>query len=285
MEKGRLNREIWGVVISLTALLIIISLVSYNPNDRSLNTPSGLIAHNWGGFVGAFLADLLLQGLGLAAYLLPIFLALAAYHLFLPSFKGLRAATAVSYTVLLIGIAVLLSLLIASENARDAGGIVGGFLTESVLVPLFGRISATLILLAALLLATMTVSQISLADLLDRSGKRLLQFRKFIVPKITRRAGELKQQKDKPKGENTKSERRDYVPPPIVVKADPKEELIKKVVKKPTAPHEQFKLPVVGEGYRLPPLELLDPPDPNQLIKVDTSSLHASPPRSGHHDV
>ena len=68
MEKGRLNREVWGVVISLTALLIIISLFSYSPNDRSLNTPSGVIAHNWGGFVGAFLADLLLQGLGLSAY-------------------------------------------------------------------------------------------------------------------------------------------------------------------------------------------------------------------------
>jgi S-DNA-T family DNA segregation ATPase FtsK/SpoIIIE len=276
MEKGRLNREIWGVVISLTALLIIISLVSYNANDRSLNTPSGLIAHNWGGFVGAFLADLLLQGLGLAAYLLPIFLGVAAYHLFVPSFKGLRPTKAAGYTVLLIGIAILLSLLVDSENARDAGGIVGGFLTESVLVPLFGRISATLILLAALLLATMTVSQISLADLLDRSGKRLLQFRKFIVPKITHRVTELKQQKDKPKGENVKSERRVYVPPPIVVKPDPKEELIKKVVNKPIAPHEQFKLPVVGEGYRLPPLELLDPPDPNQLIKVDTNSLHAN---------
>ena len=37
MEKGRLNREVWGVVISLTALLIIISLLSYSPNDRSLN--------------------------------------------------------------------------------------------------------------------------------------------------------------------------------------------------------------------------------------------------------
>ena len=77
MEKGRLNREVRGVVISLTALLIIISLFSYSPNDRSLNTPSGVISHNWGGFVGAFLADLLLQGLGLSAYLLPVFLSLA----------------------------------------------------------------------------------------------------------------------------------------------------------------------------------------------------------------
>src|ERR687896_2626001 len=184
MEKGRLNREVWGVVISLTALLIAISLFSYSPNDRSLNTPSGVIAHNWGGFVGAFLADLLLQGLGLSAYLLPIFLGLAAYRLFLPNFKGIGAAKAVGYAVLLIGIAVLLSLLIDSENAQDSGGIVGGFLRESVLVPLFGPISATLITLSALLLTSMLLSQIPLADLLDRSGKRLVAFKKSFIPKI-----------------------------------------------------------------------------------------------------
>src|ERR687897_665983 len=98
MEKGRLNREVWGVVISLTAFLIIISLLSYSPNDRSLNTPSALIAHNWGGFAG--------------------------FQLFLPGLKGLRVSKAVGYAVLLVGIAVLLSLLIDSEDARESGGVV-----------------------------------------------------------------------------------------------------------------------------------------------------------------
>jgi DNA segregation ATPase FtsK/SpoIIIE, S-DNA-T family len=276
MEKGRLNREVWGVVISLTALLIIISLFSYSPTDRSLNTPSGVIAHNWGGFVGAFLADLLLQGLGLSAYLLPIFLSLAAYQLFLPNFKGIRTGKAAGYAVLLIGIAIVLSLFIDSQDARDSGGIVGGFLKESVLVPLFGRISATLITLAALLLATMLLCQISLADLLNRSGKRLLEFRKSFIPMLSLRLKGFRRQKEKLKGENTKKERRDYVPPPIVVKVDPKEDLIKKAAKKPLAPHEQFKLPAIGEGYSLPALDLLDPPDPSQSIKVDTDSLQAN---------
>jgi S-DNA-T family DNA segregation ATPase FtsK/SpoIIIE len=276
MEKGRLNREVWGVVISLTALLIIISLFSYSPNDRSLNTPSGVIAHNWGGFVGAFLADLLLQGLGLAAYLLPIFLSLAAYQLFLPNFKGIRTGKAAGYAVLLIGIAIVLSLFIDSQDARDSGGIVGGFLKESVLVPLFGRISATLITLAALLLATMLLCQISLADLLNRGAKRLLEFRKSFIPMLSLRLKGFRRQKEKLKGENTKKDRRDYVPPPIVVKVDPKEDLIKKAAKKPLAPHEQFKLPAIGEGYSLPPLDLLDSPDPSQSIKVDTDSLQAN---------
>ena len=66
------------------------------------------------------------------------------------------------------------------------------------------------------------------------------------------------------------------MPPPIVVKVDPKEDLIKKAAKKPLAPQEQFKLPAIGEGYSLPPFDLLDPPDPSQSIKVDTDSLQAN---------
>src|SRR5512139_1300950 len=96
IEKGRLNREIWGVLIGLTALLIAISLVSFNVNDRSFNTPSGAIStHNWGGFVGAFLADLLLQGLGLSSYLLPVFLFVAAAQMFLAGGGGLPLSKAV----------------------------------------------------------------------------------------------------------------------------------------------------------------------------------------------
>jgi DNA segregation ATPase FtsK/SpoIIIE, S-DNA-T family len=277
MEKSRLNREVWGVVISLVALLIIISLLSYSPHDRSLNTPSGLVeTHNWGGFVGAFLADILLQGLGLSSYLLPLFLGLTAYQLFRAQYNGIRGRKALGYGVLLVGIAVLISLIIESENARESGGIVGGFLKESVLVPLFGRISATLITLAALLLSTMLLLQISLADLLGHGGKRLGQIRKSLIPKISSRLGQLKHETEKRKGENTRKDRRDYVPPPIVVKAEPSDERIKKPEKKPATPHEQFKLPAIGEGYRVPPLDLLDPPDPAQSVKVDTDSLQAS---------
>ena len=153
IEKGRLNREIWGVLIGLTALLIAISLISFNVADRSYNTPSGAVStHNWGGFVGAFLADLLLQGLGLSSYLLPVFLCIAAAQLFRATSKGIGLTRAAGYLILLISVGVILSVVIDSDSARDSGGIVGGFLKESVLVPLFGPLSATLIALFTLLL-------------------------------------------------------------------------------------------------------------------------------------
>src|SRR5207302_3207340 len=111
MEKSRLNREIWGVVIGLTALLIALSLLSYDGRDRSLNTPSGALdTHNWGGFVGAFLSDILLQGLGLPSFLWPFFLCIGAAQLFRSNYRGFSLTKTTGYTTLLVSVAVLLSI-------------------------------------------------------------------------------------------------------------------------------------------------------------------------------
>ena len=276
MEKGRLNREIWGVVICLTALLIIMSLLTYRPGDRSFNTPSGAIdTNNWGGFVGAYLADILLQGLGIAAYLLPLFLCLIAFQMFRANYTRIPYSKVIGYTILLISTAVILDLFIESENAREAGGIVGGFLKETVLVPLFGRISAVLISLSALLLSLMLLTQNSLLDILNNSKRRLSELSKFLVPAVISGFQGLKEKKEKLKGENTKKERRDYVPPAIVFKEEEKEQPGKKVQKKVTIAPEQFKLPEMSEGYKLPLPELLDLPEGANL-KLDTETLHAN---------
>src|SRR6266508_1667040 len=277
VEKSRLNREIWGVIIGLAALLIGISLISFNVNDRSFNTPSGAMStNNWGGFVGAFLADLLLQGLGLSSYLLPVFLCLAAAQMFRASHKGIALSRASGYLILLISVGVILSVIIDTESARDAGGIVGGFLEKKVLVPLFGRFSTSLIAVFTLLLSIMLLTQNSLLDIIGYTRKNFDGLKKSLVPAVNNRLKEFRERNDKRKGENTKKEKKDYVPPPIVVKDEPKDDLVvKKSLKKPALPPEQFKLPEVGEGYKLPPVELLDPSEGEQF-KIDKDSLHAN---------
>jgi S-DNA-T family DNA segregation ATPase FtsK/SpoIIIE len=276
MEKGRLNREVWGVAICLAALLVTISLFTYHPADRSLNTPSGAIdTHNWGGFVGAYLADLLLQGFGVSSYLLPIFLCILAFQMFRANYKGVPYTKIVAYSVLLISLGVILSLFIESENAHEAGGIVGGFLKEIVLIPLFGRISATLISIFALLLSLMLLTQNSLSDLLSSGMKQFGALKTSFLPAVTSRLQELRQKRERHKGENTKKERRDYVPPPIVVKEEPREEPVRRAAKKTVVSPEQFKLPEIGEGYKLPLPELLDPPQASDS-RLDTETLRAN---------
>ncbi len=73
----RLN-EIIGMVVLVAAALLLLALASYTPTDPSFNTVgryvTGRPAHNWTGMVGAYLADAMLQLIGVAAFLLPLVL-------------------------------------------------------------------------------------------------------------------------------------------------------------------------------------------------------------------
>ena len=73
----RLN-EIIGLTVLVGACLLLLALVSYTPTDRSFNTVGGYVAgrpaHNWTGIAGAYLADAMLQMIGVAAFFLPLVL-------------------------------------------------------------------------------------------------------------------------------------------------------------------------------------------------------------------
>ena len=73
----RLN-ELIGILLCVSALLLFLALASYSPLDPSFNSASVLtgsrVARNWIGVVGAMVSDLVLQGFGVGAFLLPVFL-------------------------------------------------------------------------------------------------------------------------------------------------------------------------------------------------------------------
>ncbi len=83
----RLN-EILGLVVMVCAGMLFLALASYTPTDPSADTVGGLTAgarsgagltarlgaHNWTGLVGAWLADAILQTIGIAAFFLPVVL-------------------------------------------------------------------------------------------------------------------------------------------------------------------------------------------------------------------
>src|ERR1700737_3302362 len=72
----RLN-ELVGLLWCVSALLLFLALASYSPLDPSLNSASVLTgsraARNWIGVVGALVSDLMLQTVGIGAFLLPLF--------------------------------------------------------------------------------------------------------------------------------------------------------------------------------------------------------------------
>ncbi len=64
-----------GMMLLLVSLLLFLALASYRATDPSLNTSTDLTApRNWVGLFGAYIGDLLLQSIGLTAFLLPVWL-------------------------------------------------------------------------------------------------------------------------------------------------------------------------------------------------------------------
>ncbi|NKB20079.1 MAG: cell division protein FtsK [Alphaproteobacteria bacterium] len=63
--------EAFGISLILSALALIAAFLSYNPADPSLNTASSLTAANLLGTTGAWVADMFMQSIGLAGWVLP----------------------------------------------------------------------------------------------------------------------------------------------------------------------------------------------------------------------
>jgi S-DNA-T family DNA segregation ATPase FtsK/SpoIIIE len=79
--RNRRINEMLGLMVLVAGGLLLLALASYTPSDPSFDTVGGIgakiagiarPAHNWTGLVGAYLADSLLQILGIAAFLLPL---------------------------------------------------------------------------------------------------------------------------------------------------------------------------------------------------------------------
>jgi S-DNA-T family DNA segregation ATPase FtsK/SpoIIIE len=88
-KKDKLRHEIKGMVLAAAGLFILLALVSFNTIDSSPNSFSSEGGYrNFCGMFGAQIADILLEGFGLAAYLIPSALLYLAYRLL--RFKELR---------------------------------------------------------------------------------------------------------------------------------------------------------------------------------------------------
>jgi DNA segregation ATPase FtsK/SpoIIIE, S-DNA-T family len=134
----RLN-ELIGFLLCVSALLLFLALASYSPLDPSLNSASVLTgsraARNWIGVVGALISDLVLQGFGIGAFLLPVFSAMLGVRWFRSRKVGSPLAKVLGGIWMLIFVPALLALLPGRLRWMNAipieglfGRMVGDFL-------------------------------------------------------------------------------------------------------------------------------------------------------------
>jgi len=134
----RLN-ELIGFLLCISALLLFLALASYSPLDPSFNSASVLTgsraARNWIGVVGALISDLVLQGFGIGAFLLPIFFATLGIRWFRSRKISSPIAKIVGGLWMIIFVPALLALLPSHLRWMNAipieglfGRMVGDFL-------------------------------------------------------------------------------------------------------------------------------------------------------------
>lgn len=103
--------EALGIVLGLCALTLAIALLSFHPDDVAWSVSARTDQrHNAVGVVGANLADVLFQGLGLLAYGLPVLLGWHAIQVFRGKALLVSAEQATGICGVLLSLAGFLSL-------------------------------------------------------------------------------------------------------------------------------------------------------------------------------
>jgi S-DNA-T family DNA segregation ATPase FtsK/SpoIIIE len=159
--------EIIGVVLFASALVCLVALASYTPSDPVwfFNTGSDLPPANLAGRIGAFLAELMLQVVGYASYLIPAVLAVVGWHYFWCRAFDAPYTKAVGGGLLIACSGSFLSLafgrLEVSGRPFRAGGYIGDWLA-SVLAEYLNRTGSIILILTLLFLAIILSTQFSL---------------------------------------------------------------------------------------------------------------------------
>ena len=161
--------EIVGVAMFASALIWLIALASYEPNDPVWFFSTGTEAPaNFVGRVGAFIAELSFQVLGYGSYVLPAVVVVAGWHYFWCREVDAAYTKAFGAGLVVASTSAFLSLVLGSVDVGDrsfrAGGSLGEFLAAA-LSDYLSRTGSIIVILSLLFVAVILSTQFSLGRL------------------------------------------------------------------------------------------------------------------------
>ncbi|WP_298039826.1 DNA translocase FtsK [uncultured Desulfuromonas sp.] len=269
-----LKKEIAGFFLLAVGAFLLLCLVSFDNGDPSFNNnlhPE--VVRNYGGTVGAHLADLLYQIFGFPALLLPLTCLLSSWRLF--KFRDIRLPLykAGAFSVLLLSLDGLIALrfreaTLSGQTISEAGGAAGRLLVDA-LADYINLTGAAIFLTVFFLVSLMLVARFSmvlfLEGLLGRFAALLGRARERRAARKSRRA-EKRGREKKEAG-------------PIIVQAEtlplpapPKVEKKKKKKATEAEIQEAFDFLEPEGTYHPPSLSLLDH-DGEPPVPVDRDAL------------
>ena len=270
--REHLKKEILGVFWLAVGFYLLLALLSFSNADPSFNNNlhPGTIS-NFGGTVGAHLADLMYQVFGLPSLLFPCGCFLLAWRLLKFRDLRLRWYRCGAFFGLVLSLAGLLALRFQAlnlfgEQIKEAGGAIGRLLASQLsgLLNVTGAaIFLTVCLLVSLMLAARFSMMLFLEGLLSRLGGYLDRRREL---RKVRRA-------DKRSAAQQRTEAGPIIVPSTVPAAPSKGKKIKKNAKEEAQrQQEAFDFLEPSGTYHIPSLSLLDHEDEG-TAPVDRQAL------------
>lgn len=172
-QRNSRRNEIIAIALFALGLMLTLCLVFFNPNDPSLNSAGQDETRNLVGPVGAYVSDAMLQTVGLASYLLPLLLFLAAWRRFRTRRIHAPVTRIVGLLTLLISAAAVLALLgmpLLFDGRVSAGGFVGTFVASNLASALNG-VGALVLLLALASTGLLLATNFSFARAYERASE------------------------------------------------------------------------------------------------------------------
>jgi DNA segregation ATPase FtsK/SpoIIIE, S-DNA-T family len=310
----RLN-ELIGFLLCVSALLLFLALASYSPLDPSLDSASVLTgsraARNWIGVAGALISDLLLQGLGIGAFLLPLFSAVLGMRWFRSRKVPSPVAKFLGGIWLLMFVPALLALLpgeVRWMSAIPIEGILGRILGD-FLIHYFNLAGAYIVCASFLAVALYLSTAFSFAALQTWAPTRFAfvialwnRYKDWQAERAKKRLHkELEKRRAAPKpvittrlipapAESTAAFHPRATEPartgidrtfaeenrPASLGSAHYEEIAPEVTERADSGHKaKTTLPRIAGGFKLPPSSLLHRPDEQQAIDSDELKLLA----------
>jgi S-DNA-T family DNA segregation ATPase FtsK/SpoIIIE len=266
-------REGLLIAVAAACAYLLVSLASYSPSDPGWSgTGSGGAVSNLGGPTGAWLADACFSLVGYLSYLFPVMLAYRAALLFAERQKPREfSGTVLSIRALGLVLVMASGTALAALNFGAGGALPqgpGGILGQAIGSAMLGAFNAfggRLLLLAVFLFGMTIFTDLSWLRLMDRLGELAIRSARKARTKAMslwdagrdRRARE-KQLEARRQVIDQHVEKEKKRTPPKIKPLKPPPEKSDRLEREKQVP--LFDSPVTGQ---LPPLEILDPAEPD----------------------
>lgn len=192
----RQQEEIFGILLMTLALLVLISLISYNPGEE----PSGfrfLAAKNAMGVLGVYISYYLIKMfIGYSSIVIPFLLFAWGWNRFKGNEPHALFRTTIFTLVVAVYIATILGLPYASNPEThqfgfEFSGLVGGFFA-TMLYKFFGSVGSIIILISMAMVTVVAATQFSFEKIVSRIGERISGVIAFLVQTLRRPSIERK---------------------------------------------------------------------------------------------